>query len=129
MVTDASPKILPDSLNVNLAQTKCVVGADDRQCVRAEGQLLPSADSGLFNENMVERCFAMSQCQIGDNWNMLPTSLPTTCQSHNAPSASIRMQQQPFVSDGDIFVYAQSELCFHAFRSFHSRAPSHSLHT
>ena len=67
MVTDASPKILPDSLNVNLAQTKCVVGADDRQCVRTEGQLLPSADLGVFDENMVARCnFAMSQCQSED---------------------------------------------------------------
>ena len=101
-------------------------GADDRHCVRPEGQLLPSADLGVFDENMVARYdFAMSRCQSEDNWNTLQPSLPVL----NALSASICMQQQPFVSGGNIYVYAQSELCFLAFRSFHLRAPSHSLHT
>ena len=107
-----------------------MVGAYNRQCVWTEGQPLPSADSGVFDESMVAHCdFVMSRCQSDNNWNTLQPILPESCQSYNAPSASICMQQQPFVSDGDIFVYAQSELCFHAFRSFHSHAPSHSLHT
>jgi len=33
---------------------------------------MPSADSGIFDENIVERCdFAMSRCQSDDNWNTL----------------------------------------------------------
>jgi len=52
-----------------------------------------------------------------------------TSQSYSALSASIRMQLQPFVSDGNIFVYAQNNLCFHAFRSFYLRAPRHFVQT
>ena len=56
------------------------------------------------------------------------THTHTSSQSYSALLASIRMQPQPFVSDGDIFMYAQSELCFHAFRSFHLCAPCHFVH-
>ena len=87
---------------------------------------MPSADSGIFVENIVERCdFAMSRCQNDDNWNTLQTSLPVVQRSvgkHLHAAAAV-------VSDGDIFVYAQSELCFHAFRSFHLRAPCHFVNT
>ena len=105
--------------NVNLAQTKCV---------ETEGQPLPPADSGFFDENIVARCdFAMNYYQNDDNWNTLQPSLSVVQHSVGKhPHAALR---QPFVSGGDIFVYVQSELCFHAFRSFHLRAPSHSLHT
>ena len=91
---------------------------------------VPTADSGVFDKGMVARCdFVMSRCQSDDNWNTLQPSLPASRQSYNAPSATICLQQQLFVSGGDIFVYAQSELCFYTFCSFHSRAPSNSLHT
>ena len=87
---------------------------------------MPSADSGIFDENIVERCdFTMSRCQSDDNWNTLQTSLPVVQRSvgkHSHAAAAV-------VSDGDIFVYAQSELCFHAFRSFHLRAPCHFVNT
>ena len=108
---------------------------------------MPSADSGIFDENIVERCdFAMSRCQSDDNWNTLQrrqlehaahshtntqthTHTHKPSQSYSALSASIRMRKQPFASAGDIFVYTQSELCFHAFRSFYLRAPCHFVHT
>jgi len=87
---------------------------------------MPSADSGIFDENIVERCdFMMSRCQSDDNWNTLQTSLPVVqCSVGKHLHAAVAV-----VSDGDIFVYAQSELCFHAFRSFHLRAPPHFVNT
>ena len=64
---------------------------------------MPSADSGIFDENIVERCdFTMSRCQSDDNWNTLQTSLPVVQRSvgkHSHAAAAV-------VSDGDIFVYA-----------------------
>ena len=43
---------------------------------------MPSADSGIFDENIVERCdFAMSRCQSDDNWNTLQTSLSVVQRS------------------------------------------------
>jgi len=48
--------------------------------------------------------FVMSQCQKDNNWNTLQPSLPASLQGYNAQSVSIRMQQQLFVSGGDIFV-------------------------
>ena len=43
---------------------------------------MPSADSGVFDKNIVARCdFAMSQCQSDDNRNTLQTSLPVVQRS------------------------------------------------
>jgi len=43
---------------------------------------MPSTDSGIFDENIVERCdFTMSRCQSDDNWNTLQTSLPVVQRS------------------------------------------------
>ena len=82
--------------------------------VRADGGLVNALRRlGHLDENIVERCdFAMIT--------------GTRCRR---ALASIYMQPEPFVSDDNIFVYAQSELCFHAFRSFHLRAPCHFVHT
>ena len=88
--------------------------------VRTDGGLVNALRRlGHFDENIVERCDFARAMITG-----------TRCRR---ASASIRMQPQPFVSDDNIFVYAQSNLCFHAFRSFHLRAPCHfvptSMHT
>ena len=95
--------------------------------MRTEGQLLPSADLGVFDENMVARCdFAMSRCQSEDNWNTLQPSLPVlqcSVGEHLHAAAAVLM------SGSDIFVYAQSKLRLLAFRSFHLREPSHPLYT
>ena len=73
----------------------CWRSANHRQCVRTEGQPLPSADSGVFDENMVARCdFAMSRCQSDDNWNTLQPSLPVlqrAVSEHPHAAAAVRV--------------------------------------
>ena len=52
---------------------------------------MPSADSGIFDENIVERCdFAMSRCQSGDHWNTLQTSLG----KHPHAAGAVRVGRQ-----------------------------------
>jgi len=56
---------------------------------------MPSADSGIFDENIAEHCdFAMSRCQNDDNWNTLQTSLPVVQRSvgkHPHAAAAVRV--------------------------------------
>ena len=56
---------------------------------------MPSADSGIFDENIVENCdFAMTLCQNDDNWNTLQTSLLVVQRSvdkHLHASAAVRV--------------------------------------
>jgi len=60
---------------------------------------MPSADSGIFDENIVERCdFAMSRCQSDDHWNTLQRrQLEHAAHSHTNTHTHTHTHTQPVV--------------------------------
>ena len=96
--------------SVNLAQTECVISADDRRCVATAGAPRPAAVSAAFNTSLRGGCdFMLSRCASDDNWNTQQTSPAAARVMYDGPRASLRLEAQPFVLASDIFLYSQAE--------------------
>jgi len=97
--------------NVNMAQTDCVIGADDRECVLTDPDSpRPSTSSMAFSVRIDSACdFMLSRCAQDDNAETWRPSSAESRETEQGPKASIRLQQQPFVAAGDVFLYESTD--------------------
>ena len=90
--------------NVNVAQTDCVIDADESLCAAGAA----TAVSAAFDEEAHGRCeFDLARCQPSDGVNTWVPRQPHRRTVPGAPAASVRLEQQPFVVAGETYLYFQ----------------------